>query len=167
MFIAQSHWGLRPATTTCDLKMLSDQWSSVVLWKLPTTVRWSLPILGGLWVLRGPLCDQLVIERYLVHAVGRREVLCSLLSVGECCMMVFSSRRKVSMVFSSRRPLIVGDWLAMPTNCRPPRVPPNYAFCLRSVGQRMVSNRSLTCKRPLSTMQRLVETSRRSRHAAV
>ena len=61
-----------------------------------------------------PLCDHLVVERYLVHApnmslrpLGTREVLCSLLLVSKCRMMVFSSRRKVSMVFSSRRSLIV------------------------------------------------------------
>ena len=62
--------------------------------------------------------------------VGHREVLCSLLSVGECHTMVFNSWCKVSMVFSSRWSLIVHDQSA--TSCRP-----RLSASRRSVGDNL------------------------------
>ena len=151
-------WGgydqLWPAMTSNDQPWpQNSRWSLVLFRRLLTIVRWSLEILGGLWVYWGPLC--------------------SLLSVGECRTMVFHSQRKVLMVFSSQRPLIVGDWSVTSityqssTNCRPPRVLPNYAFC-----QQPVSYRSATGCRPVKDHYQLsgdliVETSCHSRLAAV
>ena len=110
--IAQSYCGLWPAMTTCNLKVLCGLQESS----------------AGCW----PSCDGNCWPRTCkcwpgtsLWPVGRREVLCSLLSVGEFCTMVFSSRCKVSMVFSSRWSLIVHEqsgiscWPRSPTSCRP------------------------------------------------
>ena len=101
---------------------------------------------GGLWEYQRPLFDQLVIERYLVHVantslqpVGHRDVLCSLLSVGDCRTMVFCGWRKVFVVFSSHRPLMVADH--SPTLADRPKY---HQILLMSVtGQGLIGGRQL------------------------
>ena len=111
--IAQSHWcydQLRPpATSKCSVVFGS-------LLKVADDHAMATADLRTGTAHLGPLCDHLVAERYLVNApntslqpVGRREVFSTLLSVGKCRTMVFSSWRKVSLVFSSRQSLIVRD----------------------------------------------------------
>ena len=109
-------------TSYNHLRPENAQWSLAVFWKLSTIMRWSLPMLGG------PLCDQL----------GHSEVLCSLLSVGECRTMVFSNRHKVSMVFSSRQPLIVSYWSVTLVGDRPNTT--KLCF-LSTIGQQPVGSR--------------------------
>ena len=54
----------------------------------------------------GPLYDQMVVEWWFSLVFNQS------FTVGKCRTMVFSSRRNVSMVFSSPRPLIISDWSA-------------------------------------------------------
>jgi len=48
-----------------------------------------------------------------LRPVGRRDVAGSLLSVGDCRTAVFSSRRKVLLVFRWSQTTIDGDWSAI------------------------------------------------------
>ena len=85
--------GYRPVTLTVrpvgdHLQPQHFQWSLVVFKKLPTIVRWSLAILVGFWAI----ANLSATSRWLV-ANGR--------------MMVLRGQRKVVVVFSSRRPIVL------------------------------------------------------------
>ena len=93
-------------------------------------MRWSLTITSGFWGLLRCLCDQLVVERYLLHPpntslrpVGCRNGTGGLLSVGDCRTAVCSSlywslgglRQSAASKVADRPklsdfPLLVADW---------------------------------------------------------
>ena len=115
--IPQSHLGLWPPETTCDhLRPKNSWWSSVVFWRLPTIMcmmvsadpQWSLVVL---WTSLRPTGHRevFVASNTSLWPVDCREVFSTLLLVSECCTVVFSSRRNVSLVFSRCWSLMVSD----------------------------------------------------------
>ena len=117
--------------TTCDLKMVFGSLLKVADHRAMVTTNpwWSLGVSATSLQPTGP--------------VGCREVLCSLLSVGECRTMVFSGLLKVFVLFSSHRPLIVANQL--------PTAPNTTKLCfLSAISQRSVGDRSVTCRRSVS-----------------
>ena len=129
--------------TSCDqLRLQNSLWSSVVFWRLPTIMRWLLPILSHLWWSLGPLTTI-----WSQRTNDRKGVFSSLLSVGECRTMVLSGRRKISLVFSNRRSLIVGNHSATATSTN------EFRFLL-AIGRRPVKDHY----RPCGDLLRLVTT---------
>ena len=94
----------------------------IVHWSLPSQ-DWSLPIQNlsvtiwserGIWCMHEiPLYDEMVAQRFSV-------VFNQSFMISECRTMVFSSQRKVSLVFSSRRSLIVHNQSATSHRLRLP-----------------------------------------------